>query len=284
MSNAGYSQSRIQFIPNDQPRSEQRNYSDRSLVQLIQLDFTDYTLQALDIDNNRTIIFNIPLKQRAQYKIGKTVNNPDEVQDQNGTYYLWLNAQSRIKFHEALDICFQQISLLTNGSPESPTQTPVYKSDEKSPHKYEQTRGVQPKLPTRSNENGLLIDIYQLGQNIRQGNIDEAVGLAKKLAQQNIPLQASPWNGQREEEIIEVKVKIDSNEPRISNKYKNEMIISVYPSTTIQELCLIFEHCHNFSPLNQYFFVNGHLAHHDSTMKDLNIRSNSLFILFIIQQ
>jgi len=50
----GFSTCRIQFIRNDQPRAE-RNYSDRSLIELRQHDFANFTLRALDIDNNKVV-------------------------------------------------------------------------------------------------------------------------------------------------------------------------------------------------------------------------------------
>jgi hypothetical protein len=54
MAVASYSQCRIQFIPNDGQRSE-KDYSDRSLVELRQYDFSDYSLRALDIPNNKEV-------------------------------------------------------------------------------------------------------------------------------------------------------------------------------------------------------------------------------------
>lgn len=51
---------RIQFIPHGQQRA-QRDYSDRSLVELRQYDFADYAVRALDIENKNqvgTIFFN----------------------------------------------------------------------------------------------------------------------------------------------------------------------------------------------------------------------------------
>jgi hypothetical protein len=54
MSSISYSTCRIQFIPTDQQRSE-RNYSDRSTIELRQYEFPDYSLQALDIENNKEV-------------------------------------------------------------------------------------------------------------------------------------------------------------------------------------------------------------------------------------
>ena len=44
------------------------------------------------------------------------------------------------------------------------------------------------------------------------------------------------------------------------------------------------EYSKKFPSSSQYVFVNGHLAYENSTMADLNVRHNSLFVLFIIQQ
>jgi len=77
--------------------------------------------------------------------------------------------------------------------------------------------------------------------------------------------------------------------------------MGVYPSTTIRELrtavsvkkkeissyfllLLKFEYSENFPPSNQYFFVNGRLAHENSTINELDVRPDSLFVLFVIQQ
>jgi hypothetical protein len=49
-----FSTCRIQFIPNDQQRTE-REYSDRSLIELRQYDFANYALRALDIENNKEV-------------------------------------------------------------------------------------------------------------------------------------------------------------------------------------------------------------------------------------
>jgi hypothetical protein len=51
---AGFSTCRIQFIPHDQQRAE-RNYSDRSTIELRHHDFANFTLRVLDIDNNKAV-------------------------------------------------------------------------------------------------------------------------------------------------------------------------------------------------------------------------------------
>ena len=50
MSVVTYSKCRIQFIPDDRPHHA-RDYSDRSLIELRQYDFTDYSLRAVDVEN-----------------------------------------------------------------------------------------------------------------------------------------------------------------------------------------------------------------------------------------
>ncbi len=53
MSTAAYSQCTIRFIPNDsRPR---KDYSDRSIIELRENDFADYSLRATDIENNRKV-------------------------------------------------------------------------------------------------------------------------------------------------------------------------------------------------------------------------------------
>ena len=76
----------------------------------------------------------------------------------------------------------------------------------------------------------------------------------------------------------------------------------VYPSTTVRELRAVvrieeilsskptnpflfihqFEAAYQYPPANQYFFVNGKIAHDQSTMHDLNVGPNSLFVLFLL--
>ncbi|UJR27349.1 hypothetical protein I4U23_008642 [Adineta vaga] len=272
MSLAAYSTCRIQFLTNEQ-RNSVRNYSDRSLVQLKQFDFADYSLLAIDIANNKEEIFNIPLKQKNLYKYGQSPNHPDEVQSENGTYLLWLNSALRTNFHEALDTCFEQISSLNNES----TSVPIY---QQTPSKSHPSK--DPKPASRINQNDILVNIYQLGEQIRLGHDTEAVDLAKKLAEARVQLKASLWNKNQPEEktipIIElnrIKVKIDGNQWRNENQ-DEELVMNVYPSTTIRELRNAFESSHKFSPIYQHFFVNGHLAHDNFTMNDLNIHNMSI--------
>ena len=56
----------------------------------------------------------------------------------------------------------------------------------------------------------ILVDVYQLGQHIRQGNVDEAVDVAKKLGKQRVQLQANPWRQQREEEPLQYVTKVNN--------------------------------------------------------------------------
>lgn len=54
MSLVVYSQCRIRFVPNDRQDSV-RDYSDRTLVELRQHDFSDYILRALNVDKNKQV-------------------------------------------------------------------------------------------------------------------------------------------------------------------------------------------------------------------------------------
>ena len=54
MSVISYSRCHIEFISND-GRGRTRNYSDRSLIELRQYDFNDYSLRAVDVENNGTV-------------------------------------------------------------------------------------------------------------------------------------------------------------------------------------------------------------------------------------
>jgi hypothetical protein len=49
----------------------------------------------------------------------------------------------------------------------------------------------------------ILADVYQLGQHIRQGNIDEAVDLARKLSETRVRLQANVRKQHNEEKPIQ---------------------------------------------------------------------------------
>jgi hypothetical protein len=53
MSVAAYSQCTIRFIPDD--NRAKRNYSDRTIIELRENDFADYSLRATDIENNRKV-------------------------------------------------------------------------------------------------------------------------------------------------------------------------------------------------------------------------------------
>ncbi|CAF0758151.1 unnamed protein product [Adineta ricciae] len=267
MSLACYSTCRIQFIPRGQQNS-QNDYSERSIVQLMQHDFADYSIQALDIENNRTEIFNIPLKHRDTYQYGQTPNDPDQVHDQRGTYQLWIGAPSRTGFHEALEICFEQLSSI-NGEPSPlPAPAPAPPQQQRSVS-LKRNSPIPPESTPQSNRNDILADVYELGEQIRSGHVNEAVELARKLAQAHVQLKASPWN-KTNELAIPIKVRIDGSRWNY-NDSNEELTMSVYPSTKIRELRAVFESSHKFLPVNQYFFVNGHLAHEDSNNMDIEV-------------
>lgn len=45
----------------------------------------------------------------------------------------------------------------------------------------------------------ILVDVYQLGKNIRDGNVDTAINIAKKLAKDHVRLQVNVGKDQHEE-------------------------------------------------------------------------------------
>ena len=94
-----------------------------------------------------------------------------------------------------------------------------------------------------------------------------------------------------------VRIQIDSN----AREFNGNLTMDVYPSTTVRELraavskpslvvhyfpCLsLFKvgYVQNRIPsTGQYWFVNGHLAYENSTMADLNVQADTLFILFVV--
>ncbi|CAF2346027.1 unnamed protein product [Rotaria sp. Silwood2] len=277
MSVASYSKCRIQFIPKER-ESPEVHYSDRTLIELRQYDFDDFSLRTIDVDNNRKEIFNVPFKRPDQYKRAQTVNQPDAIRNDDGLYLLWLNETTRDQFYQTLDTCIEQQNLISKDTPKPSSPPP----DTKPKEDKQYTPKTQPARPVPDNRNDVLVDIYQLGQHIRQGDTDNAVALSRKLANQRISLQAKPWSKSKEEQTIQITIKIDSNDQSFSSRY-DPITMDVFPSTKINELRTALEYCNFNLPANQYFFVNGHLAHENCTMEELNIQPRSLFILFIIQ-
>lgn len=100
--------------------------------------------------------------------------------------------------------------------------------------------------------------------------------------------------------INRIEVQLDGNEYGL-DQHGAIFPISVFPTTTVRELrATVHDHFHffithvlfssfqfeisqGFAPTNQYFFVNGHLAHDNSTMKDLNVGPGSLFVLYFLK-
>lgn len=54
----------------------------------------------------------------------------------------------------------------------------------------------------------MLVDIYELGQHIRKGNIDQAVALSRKLAQYRVSLEATSVQQLDEEPVIQYVTKL----------------------------------------------------------------------------
>jgi hypothetical protein len=49
----------------------------------------------------------------------------------------------------------------------------------------------------------LVVDVYQLGEYIRKGDVDNAVELVKKLTDQGVRLQAKPWTDRLKEKKVQ---------------------------------------------------------------------------------
>ncbi|CAF1305442.1 unnamed protein product [Rotaria magnacalcarata] len=272
MSVAVYCKCRIQFVPTNEQRPVV-NYSDRSLIELRQLDFAKYSLRGIDVDNNKTEIFNIPFEKGDQYKRGRTADQPDAIRSSVGVFFLNLNAAGQSTFYEGLEACVAELELCAEATPEPPPNDTI------NTRPLKDAIQVKPVIP--NDENDILVDVYKLGQCIRQGDTDGAAVFSKKLAHLRAPLAVNSFKQSKEQPTIKIVIKIDSTDERISNQYK-DFSMNVYPSTTVHELRTALEYSKHNLPTNQILFVNGHLAHDKTTMHDLNIQTNSLFVLFII--
>ncbi|CAF4526935.1 unnamed protein product, partial [Rotaria socialis] len=282
---AAYSKCRIQYRP-DNPKRPDINYSDRSIIELRQYNFADYSIRAVDVDNNKLEIFNVPLRKPEQYKRGDGINQPDEIRGSSGIYFLWLFAQTIEKFHDALDVCIEQLNTISRDDSNSQSSNEdMEEEDNISEDKeipYEMIHGkidIPPINVVPAKE--LLLDIQRLNKYIQEGDEIAAVQLASQFASQHIRLQAKALNKQNDEASFTIQVQLDGDEYGIDQN-GGKIPIDVFRFTKVRELRAAFEFAYQYPPNNQYFFVNGCLAHDDSTMKDLNVGPNSLFILFFL--
>ncbi|CAF1238434.1 unnamed protein product [Didymodactylos carnosus] len=106
-----YSECRIKFTPANGP-DKGHNHFDRCLVELRQYDMGDYALKVIDLKNRKSEIFHCPLIRRDQYIFASSVEQPDSINANGGTYQLWLNDKSRGRFHEILQICLNEFITL----------------------------------------------------------------------------------------------------------------------------------------------------------------------------
>ncbi|CAF3204564.1 unnamed protein product, partial [Rotaria sp. Silwood2] len=79
-----------------------------------------------------------------------------------------------------------------------------------------------------------------------------------------------------------ILVQFDGDEYGV-DQHGGTISVDVFPSTTVRELRAAFELAYHYSAFNQYFFVNGNLVHDNSTMRDLKVGPNSLFVLFLLE-
>ncbi|CAF0924217.1 unnamed protein product [Adineta steineri] len=241
-------------------------YSDRSFVELHGSDCNTYILRAIDIDNNKQEIFNIPLTRSDIYIFGPSENYPDEIRFENTRFRLFLNPKARDRFHQGLKECLAKLDCTQQTSAFSNRSLTDKSNSKITPY-----------------ENEILANIHKLNKCIENGDANNAAYFTSKLASQRIQLKAEVLNEKLNDEKLQIRVKLDGIS--LSNKFKNkEYNLSVYKSTTIHELRVLFQHIHNFPLEHQYFFIDGHLAYAQYTMNDLNAQDNAFFILFITEQ
>ncbi|CAF3046073.1 unnamed protein product [Rotaria sp. Silwood2] len=103
-----YSECRIQLSPIP---GQNIDFA-RCLIELRQYDIGDYALRAIDLNNHKSEIFTCPLVGRNQYTFAPSVKQPDMIDITNNTYRLWLNKNSRDKFHEVLRTCLEEFIIV----------------------------------------------------------------------------------------------------------------------------------------------------------------------------
>ncbi|UJR21481.1 hypothetical protein I4U23_024565 [Adineta vaga] len=250
-----------------------RGEFERSIVELHKNVSNTYSLQAFDIQNKKAEIFNISFIRSSMYKFGPSLNSPDEIRYADTMYRLTLNPDSRDKFHEQLRMCFAQINSIKDKSTNS-----EYTNSSVNTSTWSGT-----KSQNVSSGNGILIDIHNFAESIQNGDANSAYNLASKLAVQGIQLIDKTSDDSQLNRPLRIRVKMDGIDiPK--NLINEEHNLNIYESTTVHELKVIFQYTHGFSLNNQYFFVNGYLAHSKCSMNDLQIQNDAFFILFINEQ
>ncbi|CAF0984945.1 unnamed protein product [Rotaria sordida] len=272
MTSVGYGTGTIKFVPNNK-QSPSLNYSQRSLIEVLQLDIGGYSLRACDLDNKKEKIFDFQFKNSDFYKFAHSPNQRDEIRHNDGTYYVSLNQHARTQFHKALRQCFE---LLESKNQQSADVDSGRSSENKTSTGLSDTR-------TNVNEKTIFVEIHNLSEYIQQGEANKADELIKKLIKSGVQLQVKHLKETLDEQTFPIRIKIDGFDSDITdlNKFFD---VDVYPSTTVHELRAFFEYTLKFPLANQYFFVNGHLAHAESTMNDLKVKNGSLFVLFLIKK
>ncbi|CAF0722707.1 unnamed protein product [Adineta ricciae] len=215
-----------------------------------------YFLKATDhiASEDEKIIFEIPLSERDIYKFGFVHNQSDEI------YY-------------KLRSCFDIAGSLPQGKsalqPERST-TIQLRNSSKEPR-------------TIATVKDILNDVHELTKSIQTGEVCRAEELASKLANQGVQLTKKNINQDQLHDSLRIRVKIDGMDLP-SNYTAEEHTLNIHQSTTIRELKAMFQRTCGFSMANQYFFVNGHLAHEMYSMYDLGLEDNAFFILFVNEQ
>ncbi|CAF1311119.1 unnamed protein product [Adineta ricciae] len=247
--------------------------SDRSIVRLYKAGSVpeSYFLKATDhiASEDEKIIFEIPLSERDIYKFGFVHNQSDEI------YY-------------KLRSCFDIAGSLPQGKsalqPERST-TIQLRNSSKEPRTIATVKASMGQYSTN-----LLVlcldilnDVHELTKSIQTGEVCRAEELASKLANQGVQLTKKNINQDQLHDSLRIRVKIDGMDLP-SNYTAEEHTLNIHQSTTIRELKAMFQRTCGFSMANQYFFVNGHLAHEMYSMYDLGLEDNAFFILFVNEQ
>ncbi|CAF1312268.1 unnamed protein product [Adineta ricciae] len=269
-----------------------REYSDRSIVRLYKVDSVpeSYFLKATDHipSEGEKIIFEIPLSKRDIYKFGSSDNQPDEIRYNNRIYTLYLKLGTHAQFHEKLHNCFDIVGSLPQGEStlQSERSTTIQlRNSSKEPRTIATVKAFIGQYST--NLLVLCLDIlngvHELTKSIQTGEVNRAAELASKLADQGVQLTKKNIGQDQPHDSLRIHVKIDGMDLP-SNYTAEEHTLNIYQSTTIRELKAMFQHTCGFSIVNQYFFVNGHLAHEICSMHDLRLEDGAFFILFVNEQ
>lgn len=155
------------------------------------------------------------METRYQYQFGTSEDLPDKIENDNGTYLLVLNQESRDRFHQEfcamLEYTFPGESSDSDSDFDSDFDSIfTYKTTSSIPERLPEKKEVITSSPAYCNPKGnssmrlfspsilpflhldLLGDVRNLSKFIKQGRAEEAAELAAQLASQEVRLEAQP--------------------------------------------------------------------------------------------